>query len=144
MGLIADKLLKLGGEVIGVIPEKLSGPEIAHKNLTQLHVVQTMHERKALMAELADCFIALPGGIGTLEELIEVFTWIQLGYHSKPCGILNINGFYNKLYEFLEEMCLKGFLSDYHLKSLLFEKDPEQLLNNLSEQKISYQPKWIK
>ncbi len=144
MGAIADKVLELGGEVIGVIPEKLSKAEIAHKNLTELHVVSGMHERKALMADLADCFIALPGGIGTLEEIIEVFTWTQLGFHTKPCGILNVNGFYNKLIDLLAGMCKEGFIKEYHLNSLVFERDPELLLKALLNQKIIYQPKWIK
>lgn len=144
MGALADRVLEIGGTVIGVIPEKLSKAEIAHKGLTALHVVGTMHERKALMADLSDGFIALPGGIGTLEEIIEVFTWTQLGFHNKPCGLLNIGGFYDKLYSFLEEMQGKGFLSSYHLESLLIDSDPQTLIRKLSEQKIEYKPKWIK
>lgn len=144
MGAIADEVLHLGGEAIGVLPEKLAGAEIAHKALTELHVVKTMHERKALMAELSDAFIALPGGIGTLEEIIEVFTWTQLGFHQKPCGLLNINGFYDKLNSFLLDMSKNGFLSEYHFKTLLINEDPAGLLNELENQKIIYQPKWIK
>jgi uncharacterized protein (TIGR00730 family) len=144
MGAVANKVLELGGEVIGVIPKKLSGAEIAHSGLTALHVVDTMHERKAMMAELADCFIALPGGIGTLEEIIEVFTWTQLGFHSKPCGILNITGFYDKFHEFLAEMSEQGFISEYHLKILISDTDPERLLFSLRQQKLAYKPKWIK
>lgn len=144
MGVVADQVLSLGGEVIGVLPEKISNTEIAHKNLTELHVVATMHERKAMMANLADCFVAIPGGIGTLEEIIEVFTWAQLGFHSKPCGILNVNGYYDKLQELLMAMCNAGFLSEYHMKSLVFDDDPERLLNTLLQQKIVYQPKWVK
>ena len=144
MGAIADKVLELGGEVIGILPQKLADVEIGHKNLTELRVVASMHERKALMADLADCFIALPGGIGTLEEIIEVFTWTQLGLHAKPCGLLNVNGFYDKLYDFITGMAESGFLNDHHFKSLVFENDPEILLNTLMNQKITYRPKWIK
>jgi uncharacterized protein (TIGR00730 family) len=144
MGALADEVLLLGGEVIGVIPEKLAGAEIAHKGLTELHIVRTMHERKALMAELSDGFIALPGGIGTLEEIIEVFTWTQLGFHDKPCGLLNIAGFYDKLRGFLIDMTGTGFLSDYHLKMLIFKENPAELIDSLAAQKIIYQPKWVK
>ncbi|RZL97776.1 MAG: TIGR00730 family Rossman fold protein [Pedobacter sp.] len=144
MGAIADEVLRLGGEVTGVLPEKLAGAEIAHKGLTELHIVKTMHERKALMAELSDGFIALPGGIGTLEEIIEVFTWTQLGFHQKPCGLLNINGFFDKLVEFLSAMSETGFLSEHHLNTLLVNDDPAKLLTQISDQKIIYQPKWIR
>jgi len=144
MGAIADEVLRLGGQVTGVLPEKLAGAEIAHKGLTELHIVKTMHERKALMAELSDGFIALPGGIGTLEEIIEVFTWTQLGFHQKPCGLLNIGGFYDKLTGFLSGMSETGFLSEYHLNTLLVDENPRGLLNKLTDQKITYQPKWIR
>lgn len=144
MGLIADRVLELGGTVTGVIPEKLVRAEVSHKNLTKLHVVKTMHERKALMAELSDGFIALPGGIGTLEEIIEVFTWTQLGFHQKPCGLLNIGGFYDKLYSFLEEMQQSGFLSNHHKQSLLIERNPEILIEKLINHKVEYKPKWVK
>jgi uncharacterized protein (TIGR00730 family) len=144
MGALANRVLEQGGNVTGVIPERLSGAEIAHNGLTKLHVVATMHERKALMAELSDGFIALPGGIGTLEEIIEVFTWTQLGFHQKPCGLLNIGGFYDKLFGFLIEMQTQGFLSSYHLNSFIIESEVETLFSKLSEQKIEYQPKWIK
>jgi len=144
MGAVVDHVLDLGGEVIGVIPQKLADAEVAHKNLSTLHVVDTMHQRKALMAELADGFIALPGGIGTLEEIIEVFTWTQLGFHSKPCGILNVNGFYNKLHDFLSDMSTAGFLKNSHLESLLIREEPDVLLDALRNQKITYQSKWIR
>jgi uncharacterized protein (TIGR00730 family) len=144
MGGIADEVLRLGGQVTGVLPEKLAGAEISHKNLTELHIVKTMHERKALMAELSDGFIALPGGIGTLEEIIEVFTWTQLGFHEKSCGLLNIGGFYDKLTEFLTGMAKTGFLSQYHLDTLLVDDDPAALLDQMMDQKITYQPKWIR
>lgn len=144
MGAIADEMLSLGGEVTGVIPEKLANAEIAHKSLTTLHVVKSMHERKALMAELSDGFIALPGGIGTLEEIIEVFTWTQLGFHAKPCGLLNTAGFYSKLLGFLDHVAAEGFLRPQHLESFLINEDPDALLQQLIHQKIEYQPKWIK
>lgn len=144
MGVIADEVISLGGHVIGVIPEKLAGAEIAHKNLTELHIVKTMHERKSLMAELSDGFIALPGGIGTLEEIIEVFTWTQLGFHHKPCGLLNINAFYDKLWQFLCHMNQSGFLSDYHLNLLTMTEDVNQLVEELTNQEIIYRPKWVK
>lgn len=144
MGALANEVLNLGGKIIGVIPEKLAGAEIAHKDLTQLHVVKTMHERKALMAELSDGFIALPGGIGTLEEIIEVLTWTQLGFHYKPCGLLNVKGFYDKLGGFLDDMLHAGFLSRFHHNMLHINTSASELLDLLENQKIIYQPKWIK
>lgn len=111
MGILADEVLRLGGKVYGVIPEKLMAVERGHTGSTELYVVKTMHERKAKMAELSDAFIAIPGGIGTLEEIFEVFTWAYLGYHNKPCGILNLHGFYTPLLEMLDKMVAEGFLS---------------------------------
>lgn len=128
MGHIADEVLRLGGEVIGVIPKKLQEREVAHNGLTQLHVVDTMHERKALMANLCDGFIAMPGGIGTLEEIIEVFTWLQLEYHHKPCALLNVDGYYDKLDDFLQHMVSSNFLSEDTRKKLIIEENPERLL----------------
>ncbi|MDD1633959.1 MAG: TIGR00730 family Rossman fold protein, partial [Methylococcaceae bacterium] len=104
MGMVADQVLKLGGQVIGVIPKALAHKEVAHHHLTELHVTQSMHERKMLMAELSDGFIALPGGIGTLEELFEIWTWAQLGFHNKPCGLLNVEGYYDSLIGFLDHV----------------------------------------
>ena len=103
MGVVADAVLAAGGEVIGVIPRALAEREVAHAGLTELHVVDSMHTRKAMMAELSDAFIALPGGLGTLEELFEVLTWAQLGIHRKPCGLLNVDGFYAPLKQFLDQ-----------------------------------------
>ncbi len=143
MGLLADEMLQRGGEVIGVIPQKLANVEIAHRGLTQLHVVATMHERKALMAELADAFIALPGGIGTLEEIIEAMTWTQLGYQHKPCGVLNSNGFYDALNGLLEVMATNGFLRPEHRELLLFAEQPYQLVEQLLHARPQYHPKWI-
>ena len=110
MGVIADEVLRLGGEATGVIPKALMDREVGHGGLTRLHIVKDMHERKAMMATLSDGFIAMPGGIGTLEELFEVFTWSQLGLHEKPIGLLNVNGFYDGLIAFLKHVVTQGFL----------------------------------
>ncbi len=131
MGALADEALAHGGEVIGVIPRQLMEREVAHGSLTDLHVVATMHERKALMAELADAFVALPGGIGTLEELVEMLTWAQLGLHAKPVGIVNVDGYYDSLLAFLEHALNEGFLSPAHLELLAVAADPEALLDEL-------------
>ena len=111
MGVIADAALARGGEVIGVIPQDLSAREIMRTDLTELHVVNSMHERKALMAALADGFIGLPGGLGTLEEILEIWTWAQLGFHTKPCAILNVGGYFDGLIEFMNHATEQGFLS---------------------------------
>ncbi|AZP14225.1 LOG family protein [Undibacterium parvum] len=132
MGILADEVLRLGGHVIGVIPKALMDKELGHTQLSKLHIVQNMHQRKALMSELSDGFIALPGGIGTLEELFEMFTWLQLGIHNKPLGILNINGFYDQLIEFLKHTVKTKFLASEQLDLLIKETDPELLLQSLS------------
>jgi uncharacterized protein (TIGR00730 family) len=131
MGALADEALARGGEVIGVIPRYLVEREVAHQSLTDLHVVATMHERKALMAELADAFVALPGGIGTLEELVEMLTWAQLGLHAKPIGILNVDGYYDGLLAFLQHAVGEGFLSPATRELLTVRSDPEALLDEL-------------
>lgn len=128
MGVIADEVLRLGGEATGVIPQALMDKEVGHLNLTRLHIVKDMHERKAMMAELADGFIAMPGGIGTLEELFEVFTWSQLGFHDKPIGLLNVNGFYDGLIAFLGHVVAEGFLRPVQASLLMHEAQPESLL----------------
>lgn len=129
MKVISDTVLENGGEVIGVIPDFFLSYEVAHENLTKLHIVQSMHERKALMAKLSDAFIALPGGYGTLEELAEVTTWLQLGLHNKPIGILNVDNYYKSLLEFFDKSVNEGFLSE-KLRSLILEdNDPEILLD---------------
>lgn len=128
MGTVAKTVLKNGGEVIGVIPKGLAEKEQAVKALTDLRVVDSMHERKALMAELSDGFIALPGGLGTMEELFEAITWAQLGIHSKPCGLLNIEGYYSRLVEFIAYMNQERFVEAKHCSLLLVEEDPEVLL----------------
>ena len=131
MGAVADAVLHHGGHVIGVIPEKLVIKEVVHEKLPDLRVVKTMHERKALMAELADGFIALPGGFGTFEELFEVLTWSQLGWHAKPFGLLNTGGFYRPLLEFLDHATREGFLRPPHRALVLVEADAEKLLQRL-------------
>jgi hypothetical protein len=131
MGALADEALARGGEVIGVIPRYLVEREVAHGSLTDLHVVGTMHERKALMAELADAFVALPGGIGTLEELVEMLTWAQLGLHAKPIGIVNVDGYYDNLLAFLQHAVGEGFLSPATRARLVVEADPAALLDEL-------------
>lgn len=128
MGQIADHMLKRKKKVIGVIPRSLDHIEISHDYLSKLHIVATMHERKALMEELADGFILLPGGIGSLEEFFEMFTWAKLGYHNKPCGILNINNYYDYLLHFLDLSVQKGFLKSVHRDMIFVETSPSVLL----------------
>jgi hypothetical protein len=132
MGVIADAALAAGGEVVGVIPQKLVEWEVAHPGLTELHVVASMHERKQMMADLADAFVALPGGIGTMEELFEVWAWLHLGYHQKPCALLNVAGFYDPLITFLDRMVDEGFLKTGTREMLLTGTDAERLLAALS------------
>jgi uncharacterized protein (TIGR00730 family) len=136
MGIIADEVMALGGKAIGVIPRALMDHEVGHQRLTELHVVKDMHERKALMAELADGFVALPGGIGTLEELFEALTWAQLGYHRKPVGLLNPGGFYDKLSDFLSHVVTSGFLKPSHAALLIHADDPEAMLSRF----LAYEP----
>jgi len=131
MGIVADAALKHGGHVIGVIPEKLVIKEVVHEKLPDLRVVKTMHERKALMAELADGFIALPGGFGTFEEMFEVLAWGQLGWHAKPFGLLDTGGFYRPLLAFLDHATQEGFLRAHHRALVLVEADAEKLLQRL-------------
>lgn len=133
MGVIADSILEHGGEAIGVIPQSLVEREVAHQHLTKLHVVQTMHERKALMAELGDAFITLPGGFGTIEELFEVVTWMQLGFHDKPIGILNVENYYGALIDWLGHCVTDGFIGDVFLKHLAVEERAEDLLDTLRQ-----------
>ncbi|GAA5128263.1 TIGR00730 family Rossman fold protein [Haloechinothrix salitolerans] len=142
MGVLADAALAAGGEVVGVIPEGMVEREIAHTGLTELHVVADMHERKALMSERADAFIALPGGAGTLEELFEVWTWAQLGLHAKPIGLLDIDGFYQPLRAMTDHMVDEGFLRAGHRDALLFDTDPDRLLRGLAEHRLPEVNKW--
>jgi uncharacterized protein (TIGR00730 family) len=132
MGVIADAHLRAGGEVVGVIPKSLMDRELGHTGITDLRIVGSMHERKQLMVDLSDGFIALPGGIGTLEELFETFTWLQLGFHTKPCGILNVDGFFNHLQAFLQNVTANQFLLESHHAALLVESDAPTLLNRMA------------
>jgi uncharacterized protein (TIGR00730 family) len=129
MGVLADETMRLGGQVTGVIPSALLEKEVGHRGLTQLHVVNNMHERKAMMAELSEGFIAMPGGIGTLEELFEVLTWSQLGYHDKPIGILNAGGYYDGLLAFMQHMVTQGFLKMPQAALLMVETNAAALLD---------------
>jgi uncharacterized protein (TIGR00730 family) len=131
MGALADAALARGAEVIGVIPGHLEEREIAHEGLTELRVVGSMHERKAMMAELANAFIALPGGLGTLEELVEMLTWAQLELHSKPCGLLNVCGYYDPLIAFLDRAVAEGFLTTANRTLLTVSAEPAALLDEL-------------
>jgi uncharacterized protein (TIGR00730 family) len=128
MGVLADAALAAGGEVVGVIPQRLVDRELAHQRLTELRIVTSMHERKALMAELSDAFVALPGGLGTYEELCEVLTWSQLGIHNKPCGCLNVRGYFEPLAAMLDHAVAEGFLWPDHRRNLLMADDPRELL----------------
>jgi uncharacterized protein (TIGR00730 family) len=132
MGIVADACLKEGGRVIGVIPQALADKEVAHTGLTELRIVSSMHERKALMADLSDAFMSLPGGYGTWEEFFEVLTWSQLGIQRKACGVLNVNGYYDPLIEMADRALSEGFLRAVHRDLLLSDSDPERLLDRLS------------
>jgi len=143
MGAVADAALAEGGEVIGVLPKKLVDLELAHDGLSELHVVDSMHDRKALMAELADAFVALPGGIGTLEETFEVLTWTQLGFHAKPVGLLNVGNFFDRLLDFLDHLSVTRFLKPEHRGLLLDDHDPNRLLSRIMEAEVPHIPKWI-
>jgi uncharacterized protein (TIGR00730 family) len=142
MGAVADGALRGSGEVIGVIPSALMEKELGHAGVTKLHVVASMHERKQLMADLSDGFIALSGGIGTLEELFETFTWLQLGFHSKPVGLLNVGGFYDHLLTFLRHTSAERFVRAEHLESLLVETDAGALLERMARFRPPPNSKW--
>jgi uncharacterized protein (TIGR00730 family) len=143
MAAVADGALASGGEVIGVIPKRLLESEIAHAGLTKLRIVDTMHERKALMSELADAVIALPGGAGTLDELFELFTWSQLGLHDKPMGLLDVADYWQPLLAFLNHAVVERFLREEHLESLLVERDPGILLDRLATHQPRVFDKWF-
>ncbi|MBN1789875.1 MAG: TIGR00730 family Rossman fold protein [Bacteroidales bacterium] len=132
MGILADEMLRLGGEVTGVIPQKLVDIEVVHNGLTNLHIVPGMHERKALMTKLSDAFLILPGGIGTMDEFFEVFTWLQLGYHHKPIALLNTSGFYNNLIGLLESMVQRGFLKKDRYDQLIIGKEVTDLIDRIT------------
>jgi len=143
MGEIARSVLKHGGRAIGIIPKKIYDM-VEHIELSELHIVDGMHERKAMMYELADGFIAMPGGIGTIEELAEAFTWQQLGYHSKPVGILNVNGYYDKFIDFLDNIVHEGFIKKEHRDMLIVDNDPSRLIDKMIHSKTVYIDKWLK
>jgi len=143
MGEIANSAMQARGEVIGVIPRSLVEKEVAHGGLTDLRVVDSMHQRKALMAELSDGFIAMPGGLGTLEEFFEVLTWAQLGMHTKPCGLLNVGGFYDRLLAFLDHAAEQRFIKPVHRASVLIADSPERLLAEFEMYRAPLVEKWI-
>ena len=144
MGTVADAALEAGGKVIGVLPKALEDKEIGHEGLTELHLVGSMHERKAKMADLSDAFIALPGGVGTLEEIFEVWTWGQLGYHKKPCGFLNIDGYYDHLIRFLDHQTDQGFTKDVMRDMVQIAGTPEEMVGLFENYTPPSAPKWIK
>lgn len=143
MGAIADSALAAGGEVIGVLPHALTDKEIAHTGLTRLEVVASMHERKARMAELSDAFVALPGGAGTLEEIFEIWTWGQLGFHAKPAGFLNVRGYYDGLRGFVDHAVGEAFLKAPHRDMLIFREDCDEMLDALAAYTPPVVEKWI-
>jgi uncharacterized protein (TIGR00730 family) len=142
MGIVADACLHEGGRVIGVIPQALADREVAHTGLTELRIVGSMHERKALMADLSDAFMSLPGGYGTWEEFFEVLTWSQLGIQGKACGVLNVDGYYDPLLQMADRALSEGFLRDVHRDLLLSDSDPERLLDRLSSYAAPAVDKW--
>lgn len=131
MGALAEAMLEGGGEVIGVIPDHLKEKELYHRGLTELHVVESMHERKALMGSFSDAFVALPGGLGTLEEFFEVLTWNQLGIHAKPCGLLNAGGFFDALTQFIEHTVSEDFVPEAHRSFMFVDSDADALLDQM-------------
>jgi uncharacterized protein (TIGR00730 family) len=143
MGTVANACLNDGGRVIGVIPQALVDKELAHAGLTELRVVSSMHERKSVMADLADAFLSLPGGYGTWEEFFEVLTWSQLGIHQKACAVLNVNGYYDPLLAMADKAVSEGFLRVVHRDSLLSDVDPERLLDRLSKYSAPIVDQWI-
>lgn len=137
MGTVANAVLEAGGRAIGIVPEDLTRQEIPHRDLTELHIVASMHERKAMMEQRADGFTALPGGLGTLEEISEILTWAQLGFHEKPCGLLNVQGYFDPLIDYLDHAVQEGFIEPPHRNLLLVEDDPERLLDRLEHHRTT-------
>lgn len=144
MGVLADTLLDGGGRVTGVIPRPLVDREVAHSSLSELRIVASMHERKAEMARLADAFVALPGGLGTLEELFEIWTWAQLGIHRKPCGVLNVEGYYDRLLAFLDHSVDEDFLKAKHRGMLVVGQTGEDVLERLERYRPPEIPTWVR
>ena len=143
MSVLADSVLEANGRVIGVIPESLMAKEVGHLGLTELRIVKSMHERKALMADLSDGFIAMPGGFGTFEEFCEVVTWSQLAIHAKPCGLLNVNGYYDPLLDLFDHAVREGFLREENRRLVLEDRDSEQLLEKMAGFAPISANKWI-
>ena len=143
MGIVADSVLAAGGQAIGVMPLALVEREIAHTSLTKLHVVESMHQRKALMADLADAFLLLPGGYGSWEEFLEVVTWLQLGIHRKPCALLNVAGYYDALLSMASHALAEGFLRPAHKEMLIVEENPARLLGRLEDARVPSETKWV-
>lgn len=143
MGILADSVLAAGGEVYGVIPMSLRSREVAHDRLTELFVVESMHARKTMMAHLSDAFMALPGGWGTLEETFEITTWTQLGYHDKPIGMINVNGYYDRIIDFVKHAVEEGFLKPEYQKILHFANTPQQMLEVMSNAPVSHEPRFM-
>ena len=142
MGALADACLEKGGRVVGVIPRALKEKEIAHQGLTQMHVVGSMHERKAMMADLADAFLTLPGGFGTWDEFCEALTWSQLGLQRKACAFLNVEGYYDALLAMAQRAAEDGFIRPEHCELLLVDTDPERIVERLQDYEVPYVPKW--
>ena len=143
MGVLADAVLEANGRAIGVIPESLMSKEVGHLGLTELRIVQSMHERKALMADLSDGFIAMPGGFGTFEEFCEVVTWSQLGIHAKPCGLLNVSGYYDPLLQLFDHAVREGFLRQENRRLVLEDRDSTRLLQKMEQFHVTAVGKWI-
>jgi uncharacterized protein (TIGR00730 family) len=143
MGTLADAALEAGGRVIGVIPEALRRREVAHQSLTELHVVRTMHERKQLMADLSDGFVAMPGGFGTFEEFCEVLTWSQLGLHAKPCGLLNVKRYYTGLLALFDHAVAEQLLHARNRAMVIAEAEPETLLDAMAQYRAPVVEKWL-
>ena len=143
MGAMANACLEEGGKAIGVIPRALFEKEIAHLGLTELRIVASMHERKAMMADLSDAFVAMPGGFGTWEEFCEILTWAQLGIQRKPCALLNVNGYYDPLLQMADRAVEEGFVSQIHRDLILADADPVRLLDQLGEYRVPFVDKWL-
>jgi uncharacterized protein (TIGR00730 family) len=143
MGVLADAALAAGGEVIGVIPSVLADREIAHQGLSDLRIVDSMHTRKAMMAGMADAFVAMPGGVGTFEEFFEAVTWTQLGLHRKACGLLDVDGFYTPLIGFIDRAVSEGFIKPIHRTAVVIDSEPDALLAKLATTQVPDVPKWL-